>query len=495
MRRAIFALMMSMAGSALAGQLTVTAVEPDGHTLGAPTNTAITIHFDRPLMTSSVDAMSFSAFGRWSGAVTGFYSFSNGDQTVTLTPDRAFSAGEQVMVILSHDLQAADNSFLRDAGYSFQFWVQAAASTLELSILDVVETGNPSRPYGGIGSDVNGDGWLDITTVNEDTDDLRVFLNTADGSGLVADYLQPTPGTGNVPSPSEPADFNHDGHVDVATANTQGASVSIVLGNGDGTFGPQQEIAVPSRPRGLAVLDVDGDGDVDIAVTGRDTHQLSVLRNDGTGTFGNISSFGTGSAGEWALAAGDMDNDGLLDLVAGGNVDDRVYVYLSNGDGTFTLSDDVFAGGSPWMLVLGDLDGDGNADVATANNSGSGTIVLGDGAGNLGTAQIYGIDPFGLATDLGDLDGDGDLDWITASFLGDWFLFLNDGDGTFTFNREFVAPDAASCSLMMDLDNDGDLDLALIDEIADQIVLVENAGLSIFSDGFESGDVSLWSSP
>jgi hypothetical protein len=491
--RVFAVLMLSLAGAAVGGGgvLTVTFVEPAANALTAAKDAAVVVHFDRPLNTGSVDASSLWAFGRWSGTATGSYSFSNSDQTVTLTPDDPFSAGEQVMVVLSHDLQAFDGSFLRGAGYSFQFWVRAAPSSLDFEPLVVVDTGSPSRPYGGIGSDLNGDGWLDLTTVNEDTSDLRVFLNTADGSGLVAaDYLKPAPSTGNVPSPSEPSDFDRDGNVDVAAANTQGASVSILFGNGDGTFAPQQEVTVSAQPRGLAVLDVDGDGDVDVATANRSEHELSILRNDGSGVFGNVTTFGTGSAGEWALAAGDMDDDGILDLVAGGNADGRIYVYLSNGDGTFTLSDDVAAGGSPWMLMVGDLNGDGAADVSTANNT-TGTIVLGDGAGNLGTPQTYGIDNFGLATDFGDLDGDGDLDWITASFNGDWLLFLNDGAGNFTFDREFPAPSAASCSLLLDLDNDGDLDLALIDELADQVVLLKNVG-SIFTDGFESGDASRW---
>ena len=492
--RVFVLLMLSLAGAAVGGGgvLTVTSVEPAANALTAPKDAAVVVHFDRPLNTGSVGALSFWAFGRWSGTATGTYSFSNSDQTVTLTPDDPFSAGEQVMVVLSHDLQAFDGSFLRAAGYSFQFWVRAAPSTLEFALLDTVDTDTPSRPYGGLGSDLNGDGWLDLTTINEDTSDLRVFLNTADGSGLVDPFLTPTASTGSTPSPNEPSDFDRDGNVDVATANPGADSVSILLGNGDGTFAADQEVSVTGQPRGIAVLDVDGDGDVDLATANVTSSLINVLRNDGSGAFGNVTTFGTGSAGEWAIAAGDMNGDGILDLVVGGNPANRIYVYLSNGNGTFTLSDDESSGGSPWMVVLGDLDGDGTVDVSVANNSGSGAILLGDGAGNLGTAQIQAIDPAGVATDVGDVDGDGDLDWITASFSGDWALFLNDGDGNFTFDREFDAPAAASCSIMMDLDNDGDLDLALVDELADVVVLQENLGGGIFLDGFESGDVSRW---
>jgi hypothetical protein len=91
-------------------------------------------------------------------------------------------------------------------------------------------------------------------------------------------------------------------------------------------------------------------------------------------------------------------------------------------------------------------------------------------------------DPFPLATDLGDLDGDGDLDWLTSSFSGDWFVFTNNGSGTFTFDQEFLAPQAASCAVLVDIDNDADLDLALIDELADVVILQLNDGTGIPGD-------------
>ena len=189
-----------------------------------------------------------------------------------------------------------------------------------------------------------------------------------------------------------------------------------------------------------------------------------------------------------------MNDDGRLDLVVGGRDSQTVRVYLSNGDGTFVAQPSRPSGGGVWMLVLGDVDGDGNEDVALVNGfDDTGAILLGDGQGGLSMPVTHPTDPFCLATDLADLDGDGDLDWITASFNGDWFLFENNA-GTFTFNQEIDATSAASCSLALDVDNDGDLDLALIDEIADEVVVMAHPGnpSAIFADGFESGDTTAW---
>lgn len=466
--------------------LAVVSVEPTPRTITAPRRAVITVHFDKPVKPSSiVPLQSFWAFGRWSGTVTGTFEFSNGDTTVSLIPDHNFSAGENVMVILSHDIEATDSTHLRPQGYSFQFWVRSSPATLQFTDIDHLNTrttpGVPSRAYGAIASDLNGDRSMDLTIVNEDTADLRVFLNRDDQSGLYFEpFLQPTFPVGNRASPNEPSDFNRDGHVDICVANINVDTVSVLLGNGDGTFAPQQLINVGATPRGVAVLDVDGDGDVDIVNTNTDggggTGDLSVLLNDGFGVFGAPAFFEGGVTGEWALGSADMNNDGLLDLVIGAQSGARVVVNLSNGNGTFTPQTPRVSSGV-WMLALGDVNGDGNDDVAVVQNAiDRGGILLGDGLGGLAAPVNYVTDDFPLADDLADMDGDGDLDWITSSYGGDWRLFTNDGAGVFTFNQEFPSPLAASCSTPVDFDNDGDVDLALIDELQDEVILMQNSG-------------------
>ena len=136
--------------------------------------------------------------------------------------------------------------------------------------------------------------------VNEDHRRLcGVFMNEADGTGSFADFAQPTYGVGNRASPSEAADFNRDGHADIAVANIDDNTISVVLGNGDGTFAPQQTIPVGSTPRGIAVLDMDGDGDADIVNTNRGSSTLSVHVNNGSGVFGAPTTIQGGVNGEW----------------------------------------------------------------------------------------------------------------------------------------------------------------------------------------------------
>ena len=203
-------LALSLPHGAQADDLTVIAVEPARHALRASVDTPIVIHFDRSIKPESLESGNeLWAFGRWSGTVQGTYQLSNDNSTVTLSPQDPISAGETVMVIISHNVEAADGSRLRGGGYSYQFWTAAGRNPAGYQQIGVLTTrtspSQSSRAYGGIASDLNGDRFLDITVVNEDTADLRVFLNQADGIGFYHEFTQPTFPVNERASPSEPA--------------------------------------------------------------------------------------------------------------------------------------------------------------------------------------------------------------------------------------------------------------------------------------------------
>ncbi|HJQ83529.1 MAG TPA: FG-GAP-like repeat-containing protein [Candidatus Binatia bacterium] len=446
----------------------------------AAAGAAVSVTFDRPLDTATVGIGTFRVFGNRSGAVRGTYSFSNGDQTATLTPNAPFAAGEVVTVNLSHDLRGADTAALRSAGWATQFTIAVAPSSGVFQEIDRFSnrSGSQTRIYGAAATDLNGDRWVDLATVNEVSADVRVFLNLADGSGLFASMLSPE-AIGLESSPNETADFDNDGLVDLCTSAADDAGVWVLLGAGDGTFASTQSILLGGEPHGIATLDVDGDADPDIVDANVGSGDLALLLNDGSGTFGSPTFFDGGVTGEYGLASADMDGDGITDLVVAGRNGEEVRTLLGNGDGTFTAAGPSQAtGGLTWVVVLGDVDGDGELDAATAND-GDGTVgvLLGNGDGTFAAVTTLSVGAHTPSVDLGDLDGDGDLDLVASSYGGGfWRRFANDGTGSFAFVEDIPAPSNPSCSILFDADNDGDLDMALTDEIADEVVLMENDG-------------------
>ena len=505
-RRSRFARTLSLlgafvAGDLAAGTLALVGSEPPRNAANVAPTAAITLHFDRPLLAGSVTSASFRAYGRQSGPVAGAYSILAGGQAVRLRPDRPFAAGETVLVNLSHDLAAADGSPLRSAGFAFQFAIAASGAGRAFADLDLISIrttpSTDTRLYGTQATDLDRDGWLDLATMNEDTADLRVLLNLGDGAGGFTDFLQPPTPIGAGASPNEPGDFDNDGWPDAAVDNGSEGTVSVVLGNGDGTFAAEQVVTMGAGPHGIAALDVDGDADLDLVTANFVPGNLSLTLNDGAGHFAPATTLDSGTGWEWTLTSGDMDNDGIADLVVGVRTPDQIRILRGLGDGTFAFRSGLAAGGGPWMIVLGDVDGDGNLDVTSANGgSANGAILRGNGDGTLQAAVTQAIVGDAISTDLGDFDGDGDLDWIVASYGGArWDMYVNDGDGNFTFDQRFFAAEAGSCALPFDLDNDGDLDLALFDELADTIHLWRNSAARqlLFLDRFEQGDTTAWS--
>lgn len=467
--------------SARAGgpNLEIVSHSPSRNALAVPANAAVEIVFDRAVNPGSFSAtpFRFHAYGERTGPVAGALVFLDGNTRARFMPSSPLKPGERVWVTMSKSVAGADASTLGTKGYAWQFWVRAAAATAtftQVDILDTTEPGISPRPYGGQACDFNRDGAVDICMVNEDTSDLRVFLNNPAMPGQFAPFVQPVAPTGPVPSPNESSDFNGDGFADMCTANTASSVVSVLFGNGDGTFQPRTDYLCGSGPHGIAVADLDGDGDIDIATANTNSGNVSVLRNNGAGAFGPPAFFDGGGSGEWAINAADMNNDGVADLVVGANSSGHITVFLNDGSGAFTPGAALGTGLAYWMIVCSELNGDGNLDVTCGASFSGGVIHMGNGAGGLGAPDVHNAAGM-IATDTGDLDGDGDLDWVLSSFqAGQWYMLRNNA-GDFTLEQIIPATSNPSCALILDFNEDGALDLALSDEISDEVFLLQNA--------------------
>jgi hypothetical protein len=228
------------------------------------------------------------------------------------------------------------------------------------------------------------------------------------------------------------ADFNGDGKPDVAVVNRGSNTVSILLGNGDGTFSAPVGYSTGADPIQLAVGDFNGDGKLDLVTANRASYTISVLLGNGDGTFQANVDYTAGTE-PIAIATADFNGDGFLDVAELNSADNTVSVFLGLGNGTFQPQVTYAVGSGPIAIVLGDFNGDGIVDLAVANSGTSNiSILLGNGNGTFQNASYYatGSDPDGLFA--ADLNGDGKLDLVAAN-NGDntVSVLLNNGNGTF----------------------------------------------------------------
>jgi hypothetical protein len=172
-------------------------------------------------------------------------------------------------------------------------------------------------------------------------------------------------------------DVNGDTHLDLVTANAgSGANnVSVLLGNGDGTFAAQTLYGTGSLPLSVALGDVNGDGRLDIVTANYDANNASVLLGNGNGTFAPQTLYTTGT-GPFSVALGDVNADGRPDIVTANRFGNNASVLLGNGNGTFAPKTDYPAGSIPRSVALGDVNGDRKPDIVTANYGGSNASVL-----------------------------------------------------------------------------------------------------------------------
>jgi hypothetical protein len=230
----------------------------------------------------------------------------------------------------------------------------------------------PGRTESVIAADFNGDGKLDLAAPNFEPAPytVSIFLGNGDGTfGPRNDFP-----TGDVPYIVVADDFNHDGKLDLAI-NGQFGGISLLLGNGDGTFGPMALLPTyGTQSSALISVDLNADGRPDLMSTVSSTaNLLSILLNNGNATFNLLPSYTL--SGAFRLSSGDFNADGKTDLAVARYVDAKISILLGNGDGTFSSTPEFDTGLGPEFVITGDFNGDGKPDLATANLD-AGTISI-----------------------------------------------------------------------------------------------------------------------
>ena len=349
---------------------------------------------------------------------------------------------------------------------------------VSLAPVQLIPTG--SFPAAIATGDFNGDGHPDVVTADYGSGDVSVLLNHGDGTFAAAvDYP-----VGNGPLSVVVADVNGDGIPDLVVANSgvnaldpangDVDSVSILLGRGDGTFAPKASYPVGTGPESVVVADFNGDGHPDIATANLFADSVSVLLNAGDGTFTARTDYAAG-VNPMSLAAGDFNRDSVPDLVVADSGSDSVSLLLNVGDGTFKPRVDFVVGTFPREVLAADINGDGVSEIITSNLEDATLSILRSGPrGGLTTAANLPIGVNPLDVQAADVNADGRVDLLAVNATGILSIRTRQATG-YLADRFFIPTGAGPQALAVaDFNGDGKPDVVTADFTDNTVGLLLN---------------------
>ncbi len=320
-----------------------------------------------------------------------------------------------------------------------------------------------SNPSASVTADLNGDSIPDVAVANQSSSTISVFMGNGDGT-----FRPPTTlASGSQPLRIIAADLNKDGWLDLVTVNYGGGGLSVFMATGSGEFATAATVPLFATPLDVAAGDFTGDGKIDLAVPSPQGSSVSILPGNGNGTFGEALSISTTYPPE-RLAAADFNGDGKLDLAL--TTSFSIYmVMLGAGDGTFPTKTYTITSYRTLQIAAGDLSSDGKQDlvVVTADiASGAGTcstlVLQGVGDGALNAQPPLACGTFPQALTLTDLNSDTIPDILVPSNSGDnLYLYIGNGNNTFKTAVQYDSPKLVTAMAIADFNSDGRLDIGL----------------------------------
>jgi len=352
-----------------------------------------------------------------------------------------------------------------------------------------VSTSVACNPTWVAAGDFNGDGHEDVVVVAPACGpNVDVLLGNGDGK-----FTSKATFTFSNPQTVAVGDFNGDGKLDIAVV-TDGSpdAVLILLGNGDGTFMSPKSVSLGASVNSFqaVVADFNKDGHADLAISEKNGGMgFLVLLGKGDGTFLAPTSFAIPTQG-FGLAVGDFNNDGIPDLEVTTPYDAGLNIFLGDGTGKFTPVNNPVTGTlptanagipgftAPTSVAIGDFNNDCKADVIVTlgltGGSSAVAVLLGNGDGTLGQPLLFGTADSVALVVAGDFNSDGKLDWAvtTNNPVDSVSVALGRGDGTFQAARMYIADNAPAWFAFADFNGDGVAEMLVPNQPANTVDLL-----------------------
>jgi hypothetical protein len=461
---------------------------PVHNALNVAPNTGVNVTFDTSMNTATFTNSTVRINGSLSGLHTSVFNYNSDLRRVTITPNTSFKVGEVVTVTLTRGIKSIAGDSL-SSSYSWQFTIKTNASSGFFQLSSTVGVGN--NPWFIAAGDFDKDGAIDLAVANNNSNTVSILRNDGTGSfSLVSTVI-----VGISPSSITAADLNGDGYTDLATTNIGSGTVSILRNNGNGTFSETSVSSGGNDPWEVVAVDVNGDGALDLAVTNYSSNTVTILRNNGSGTFTLFSNVSVGNV-PYSIVPADWDEDDIMDLAVTNSVSNTVSILKNNGNGVFTQASTIAVGNWPLSATALDIDGDGVMDLAVSNlYSDSISILKNNGSGVLSLTSTIVVGNYPAFKAAADIDGDGDLD-LVIPFSGGINILQNNGSGTFS-EKSILSVGTGSLTRMVlavDVDGDGRLDLVGVNQGFNSISIfkprTKNALIRLSSASLSFGPVA-----
>ena len=376
----------------------------------------------------------------------------------------------------------------------FFAFVNSCGQTVEASLKKTSNRENirikvGGSPGSGEAADFNNDKFIDLAITSETDSSVTILLGNGKGSFTEAKGSPFFAG----PQPNDIAikDFNNDGNSDLAFANHENKFLTILLGNGKGSFtsAPGSPFPVEGIPHthGIAAGDFNKDGWADLVTDSWGNDKVEVLFGDRVDLFKRPGVFfKVGRRPYQRLRVADINSDGTDDIVTTNTEANNVTVLLADGKGGFDeASGSPFpCGDAPFGISIGDVNADGKPDLAILNSPGSMgagkginglTVLLGDGKGKFitmkGSPYESGKIPNRIA--IGDVNGDGVNDIITSDNDSDKiYLFLMTKNGTVLSQSSITVGNHPKGIAIADFNSDGKGDIAVCNQLDNDISVI-----------------------